>query len=125
MVARDQLSVAFAALADPTRRDILTRLRTGPLTVSDLAAHYPMSRPAVSQHLTVLEKAGLVARDRRGQWNDCSLAPASLDEAAAWIARQRAEWTERFDLLDEHFTARRDPGRGAPDHPDPGEGDQP
>ena len=122
MAARDQLSVAFAALADPTRRDILTRLRSGPLTVSDLAEHYPMSRPAVSQHLTVLEKAGLVARDRRGQWNDCSLAPASLDEAAAWIEQQRAEWTDRFDLLDEHFKARREQDRRAHDH---GEGEQP
>lgn len=122
MVARDQLSVAFAALADPTRRDILTRLRSGPLTVSDLAAPYPISRPAVSQHLAVLERAGLVERDRRGQWNDCSLTTASLDEAAAWIEQQRAEWTERFDLLDEHFRARREQDRGAQDH---GEGEYP
>ncbi len=121
MAARDRLSVAFAALADPTRRDILTRLRSGPLTVSDLAMHYPMSRPAVSQHLTVLEKAGLVARDRRGQWNDCSLATASLDEAAEWIARQRAEWTERFDLFDEHLRDRREHDSRTND---PGEGDQ-
>jgi len=111
MIARDQLSVAFAALADPTRRDILVRLRSGPLTVSDLAVHYPMSRPAVSQHLTVLEKAGLVARSRRAQWNDCSLATASLDEAAAWIERQRADWTERFDLLEEHLGGRREHDR--------------
>lgn len=108
MAARDRLSVAFAALADPTRRDILMRLRSGSLTVSDLAVHYPISRPAVSQHLTVLEKAGLVARDRRAQWNDCSLATASLDEAAAWIEQQRADWTERFDLLDEHLKRRRE-----------------
>ena len=121
MVARDQLSVAFAALADPTRRDILVRLRTGPLTVGDLAAHYPMTRPAVSQHLTVLERAGLVARDRRAQWNDCSLATASLDEAAAWIERQRADWTERFDLLDEHLRARRERAPRTRDH---GEGEQ-
>lgn len=120
MIARDRLSVAFAALADPTRRDILTRLRSGPRTVGDLAAHYPMSRPAVSQHLTVLEQAGLVARDRRGQWNDCSLATASLDEAAAWIAQQRADWTDRFDLLDEHLRGRREHDI-KPD--DPGEGD--
>ncbi|HEV2529689.1 MAG TPA: metalloregulator ArsR/SmtB family transcription factor [Thermomicrobiales bacterium] len=108
MAANDRLSVAFAALADPTRRDILVRLREGPSSVGDLAAHYPMSRPAVSQHLAVLEKAGLVTRDRRAQWNDCSLTPVGLDEAAAWIAQQRAEWTERFDLLDEHFRNRRD-----------------
>lgn len=102
--------MAFAALADPTRRDILTRLRSGPLTVGDLAVHYPISRPAVSQHLTVLEKAGLVARGRRAQWNDCSLATASLDEAAAWIEHQRADWIERFDLLDEHLKRRREHG---------------
>ena len=111
MVARDRLSVAFAALADPTRRDILRRLRSGSLTVSNLAVHYPMSRPAVSQHLTVLEKAGLVARGRRGQWNDCYLATASLDEVAAWIEQQRADWTERFDLLDEHLRGRREHDR--------------
>ncbi|MCA9858682.1 MAG: winged helix-turn-helix transcriptional regulator [Thermomicrobiales bacterium] len=112
MVAPDQLSQTFAALADPTRRDILMRLRDGSRTVSDLAEHYPMSRPAISQHLTVLENAGLIARDRRAQWTDCSLAAASLDEAAAWIAQQRAEWNERFDLLDDYLAKRR---LGAPE----------
>lgn len=107
MTDRDRLSTAFAALADPTRRDILTRLRAGSLTVSDLAAHYSISRPAVSQHLAVLEKAGLVTRDRRGQWNDCTLETASLDEAAAWLEQQRTEWIEKFDLLDEHLRSRR------------------
>ncbi|HAM26699.1 MAG TPA: transcriptional regulator [Microbacteriaceae bacterium] len=116
MVAQDRLSSAFAALADPTRRDILIRLRSGPLTVSDLAVHYPMSRPAVSQHLTVLEKAGLVARDRRAQWKDCSLATASLDEAAAWIEQQRADWIERFDLLDEHLRNRGEHDRETDEH---------
>lgn len=100
--------MAFAALADPTRRDILARLRTRSHTVGDLSAHYPMSRPAVSQHLSVLERAGLVVRDRRAQWRDCSLATGTLDEAAAWIDTQRAEWIERFDLLDEHLRSRRD-----------------
>lgn len=107
MAVRDRLSVAFGALADPTRRDILTRLRKGPLTVSDLAAGYPISRPAVSQHLTVLEKAGLVQRGRRAQWIECSLDADSLDEAAAWIEQQRSEWNERFDLLEEHLKNRR------------------
>jgi DNA-binding transcriptional ArsR family regulator len=101
MAARDRLSEGFAALADPTRRDILMRLRSGPLTVSDLAVRYPMSRSAVSQHLKV-------ARGRRAQWNDCSLSTAGLDEAAAWIEQQRADWTERFDLLDEHLRGRRE-----------------
>jgi DNA-binding transcriptional ArsR family regulator len=118
-MAKDRLSVAFGALADPTRRDILTRLRHGPLTVGDLAADYPMSRPAVSQHLTVLEKAGLVARDRRAQWNDCTLETASLDEAAAWLEQQRADWVHRFDLLDEHLQARRQRRRRSAEH-DPG-----
>ncbi len=116
MAARDRLSVAFAALADPTRRDILTRLRGGPLTVGDLAAHYAMSRPAVSQHLTVLEKAGLVSRDRRAQWNVCTLEPAKLDEAAGWLEQQRAECSERFDLLDEHLSRRRKNTTREPDH---------
>lgn len=111
MVARDRLSMAFAALADPTRRDILMRLRSSSLTVSDLAERYPISRAAVSQHLAVLEKAGLVIRDRRGQWTDCSLATAYLDEAAAWIEQQRADWGERFDLLDEHLRNRREQDR--------------
>lgn len=105
MSGQDHLSVAFAALADPTRRDILVRLRDGPQTVGDLAARYPISRPAVSQHLAVLEKAGLIVRGRRAQWHDCALAPEALDEAAGWIAQQRADWTERFDLLDEHLRA--------------------
>lgn len=121
MAARDRLSVAFAALADPTRRDILMRLRSGPLTVSDLEVHYPISRPAVSQHLTVLEKAGLVVRGRRAQWTDCFLTSASLDEAAAWLEQQRANWTERFDLLDEHLSRRRKHDPEAHDH---GEGEK-
>lgn len=120
MAARDRLSMSVAALADPTRRDILMRLRNGSLTVSGLAEHYPISRPAVSQHLTVLEKSGLVARDRRAQWNDFSLATACLDEAAAWIEQQRADWTERFDLLDEHLRNHREHDRETDDH---GEGE--
>lgn len=123
MVVRDQLSVAFAALADPTRRDILTRLRDNrSLTVSELASHYPMSRPAISQHLTVLQKAGLVARDRRAQWNDCSLESSSLDEAAEWIEQQRRDWTKRFDLLDEHLKQRH---AGNPTAPNNTQGETP
>lgn len=96
------------------------RLRIGSLTVSDLAEHYPISRPAVSQHLRVLEKAGLVARDRRAQWNDCSLAIVCLDEAAAWIEQQHADWTEQFDLLDLHLRNRREHDRETDDQ---GEGE--
>ena len=104
MPVRDLLSTQFAALADPTRRDLLTRLRPGALTVSDLAVHYPMSRAAVSQHLTVLENAGLIQRVPRGQWIDCSLTPAGLDSAAAWLEEQRAEWNDRLDRLEAHLT---------------------
>lgn len=125
MAAADPLSAAFAALADPTRRDILVRLKSGPRTVSDLASHYTMTRPAVSQHLSVLEAAGFVARDRRAQWRECRLLPEGLDEAAAWVARQRVEWTERFDLLDEHFARRRTAaGRSDEDRTDE-EGEEP
>ncbi|GAA2029949.1 metalloregulator ArsR/SmtB family transcription factor [Yaniella flava] len=104
MTTQDRLSSAFAALADPTRRDILYRLRGGPLTVSELATHYPMSRPAISQHLAVLEKAGLVERNRRAQWSECSLAPNSLAEVAAWVEQQHTAWNERFDRLEEYLT---------------------
>lgn len=103
MTIDDRLSSAFAALADATRRDILYRLRESPLTVSDLAAYYPISRPAVSQHLAVLEKAGLIERNRRAQWSECSLAVDSLDEAAAWIEQQRTAWNERFDRLEDYL----------------------
>lgn len=103
-MARDLLSTQFAALADPTRRDLLTRLRPGALTISDLAPHYPMSRAAVSQHLTVLENAGLIRRSQRGRWIDCSLTPAALDPAAAWLEGQRADWNDRLDRLEAHLT---------------------
>ncbi|MFT4040832.1 MAG: metalloregulator ArsR/SmtB family transcription factor [Thermomicrobiales bacterium] len=118
MAGQDQLSVAFSALADPTRRDILVRLRDGPQSVGDLAARYPISRPAVSQHLLVLEKAGLIVRGRRAQWHDCALAPDALDEAATWIAQQRAVWTEQFDLLEEHLKVTRAQCRAAADEGD-------
>lgn len=103
MPAVDALSLAFGALADPTRRDILTRLKSGPVTVSELASNYAMSRPAVSQHLTVLESAGLIARERRAQWRECRLEDDGLDDASTWIAEQKAEWAERFDLLEQHL----------------------
>lgn len=103
MPLKDPLSMTFSALADPTRRDILARLRKHPLTVSDLAEHYAMSRAGVSQHLTVLERADLVQRSRRGQWMECTLSPAALDPASQWIEQQRVEWKERLDRLEEHI----------------------
>lgn len=104
MPLKDPLSMTFNALADPTRRDILARLRKHPLTVSDLAERYAMSRAGVSQHLTVLERANLVRRSRRGQWMECTLSPAALDPASEWIEQQRAEWNERLDRLEQHLT---------------------
>ncbi len=106
---QEQLSVRFAALADPTRRDLLVRLRPGPATVTDLAANYAVTRVAVSQHLTVLEKAGLITRIPRGRWIDCQFSPSALDPAAAWIAAQQAEWHDRLDRLEAHLIASHPP----------------
>lgn len=103
MQPTDELSRVFAALADPTRRDILTRLGDGPITVGALAANYAMSRPAISQHLRVLERAGLIERTADAQWRRCTLRTEPLDEASAWVERHRDEWNERFDLLDERL----------------------
>ncbi len=103
----DGLSRVFAALADPTRRDILDRLARGPQTVGELAASYEMSRPAVSQHLRVLEGAGLIDRTADAQWRRCSLREEGLDGASAWLARQRADWSERFDLLEDRIREKR------------------
>ena len=103
----DDLSLVFGALADPTRRDILTRLRSRSETVGDLAANYTMSRSAISQHLTVLDRAGLITRTVNAQWRDCTVREAGLDGAADWLAQQRAEWTERLDFLEEHISRKR------------------
>jgi DNA-binding transcriptional ArsR family regulator len=101
--APDALDLVFGALADPTRRSIITRLREGPTTVGELATPFAMSRPAISQHLNVLERAGLIQRTADAQWRRVSLRREPLDEASAWVERHRAEWTERFDLLDERL----------------------
>jgi DNA-binding transcriptional ArsR family regulator len=99
----DELSVVFQALADPTRRAIISRLRAGATTVGELAEPFRMSRPAISQHLKVLERAGLIERTTAAQWRRCSLRTEPLDEASAWVDRHRDEWNERFDLLDERL----------------------
>ncbi|OAV62480.1 ArsR/SmtB family transcription factor [Enteractinococcus helveticum] len=104
MTVEGRLNSAFAALADPTRRDILQRLQNGPMTVGQLAEHYPMSRPAISQHLGVLEKAGLIQRRRRAQWIECVLVDDALDEVTSWVEQQRAEWADRFDHLEDYLT---------------------
>jgi DNA-binding transcriptional ArsR family regulator len=99
----DGLDLVFQALADPTRRAIISRLRSGPTTVGELATPFAMSRPAISQHLNVLERAGLIERTADAQWRRISLRTESLDAASAWVERHRAAWTERFDLLDERL----------------------
>ena len=97
----DQLSSVFGALADPTRRAILARLADGDLAVRDLAAPFPMSQPAISRHLKVLEQAGLVSRSRRATSRLSHLEAAPLRDATAWLTRYQAYWDERFDQLDE------------------------
>ena len=97
----DQLSSVFGALADPTRRAILARLADGDLPVRDLAAPFPMSQPAVSRHLKVLESAGLISRSRRATERLSHLEAEPLRDATAWLARYQAYWDERFEQLDE------------------------
>lgn len=97
----DRLDAVFSALADPTRRAVLTRLRSGEATVTELAEPFAMSLPAVSKHLKVLEHAGLITRGREAQWRPCRLAVAPLKEAADWIEPYRAFWEERFGRLDD------------------------
>jgi len=99
----DQLSNTFAALADPTRRAILARLAAGHAAVTELAEPFDMSLPAVSKHLKVLERAGLIARSRDAQWRPCHLEPAPLKEAADWIEHYKKFWEESFDRLDDYL----------------------
>ena len=99
----DELSVVFQALADPTRRAIISRLRDGSTTVGELAEPFQMSRPAVSQHLKVLERAGLIERTTDAQWRRCSLRTEPLDEASAWVERHRDACYLRFYLLNERL----------------------
>jgi len=99
----DQLSTTFSALADPTRRAILARLASGEATVTELAEPFEMSLPAVSKHLKVLQRAGLIARGREAQWRPCRLEAAPLQDAADWIEHYRRFWEESFDRLDEYL----------------------
>jgi DNA-binding transcriptional ArsR family regulator len=96
----DPLSLTFAALADPTRRAILARLLTGERSVGELAEPFDMSLPAVSKHLRVLEKAGLIARRRDAQWHHCRIEGAPLKAVADWTERYRHVWEARLDRLD-------------------------
>src|SRR4051812_35948586 len=99
----DELSTTFAALADPTRRAILARLADGEATVNALAEPFDMTVQAISKHLKVLERAGLITRGRDAQYRPCRLEPAPLEPAVQWIERHRQVWEERFDKLEQHL----------------------
>src|SRR3970040_357123 len=99
----DQLSTTFAALADPPRRAILARLTSGVASVTELAGPFEMTLPAVSKHLKVLERAGLIARGREAQWRPCRLSAGPLKDAREWLERYRRVWEESFDRLDEYL----------------------
>lgn len=99
----DELSTVFAALADPTRRAILARLAQGEATVNELAAPFSISLQAVSKHLKVLERAGLITRGRDAQWRPCRLDPQPLRHVALWTEQYRRHWEERFDHLEDYI----------------------
>jgi DNA-binding transcriptional ArsR family regulator len=99
----DQLSRIFAALADPTRRAILARLADGECTVGELAKPFDMSGPAISKHLNVLERAGLVSRGREAQWRPCRLQPAPIKQIADWAAHYREFWDASYERLDAYL----------------------
>jgi DNA-binding transcriptional ArsR family regulator len=99
----DRLSMTFAALADPTRRAILARLTSGELSVTELAEPFEISLPAVTKHLQVLERAGLVSRSRHAQWRPCKLETGPLRAASGWIDEYRKFWEASFDRLDDYL----------------------
>ena len=99
----DPLSTIFSALADPTRRAILARLTTGKASVTELAEPFEMSMPAISKHLKVLERAGLIARGREAQWRPCRLEAEPLKEVADWLESYRRFWEQSFDRLGEYL----------------------
>jgi DNA-binding transcriptional ArsR family regulator len=103
MTTADQLNRTFAALSDPTRRAILARLAEGEATVSELAEPFEMSMPAISKHLKVLERAGLITRGRNAQWRPCRLEPAPLEEAVDWLERYRRFFEGSYDRLAQHL----------------------
>jgi len=102
-MSTDRLSSTFSALADPTRRAILARLASGEASVGDLSQPFQMSKPAISKHLKVLERAGLIAKSRQAQWRLCRLEGAPLREVAAWMEPYRSFWDESFSRLDERL----------------------
>ena len=114
----DRLSTTFSALADPTRRAILARLSLGETSVSELAEPFEMSLPAISKHLKVLERAGLVARGREAQWRPCRLEAGPMKDATAWLENYRQFWEQSFDRLEDYLrelkAGEKAPGRKGP-----------
>jgi DNA-binding transcriptional ArsR family regulator len=106
-LVEEDLNLTFAALADPTRRSILAHLAEGEATVTELAAPFAISQQAVSRHLKVLERAGLISRTTAAQSRPCRLEAGRLDDAAEWIARHRQLWSDRYTRLDAHLAALR------------------
>jgi DNA-binding transcriptional ArsR family regulator len=102
-MSTDRLSTTFAALADPTRRAILVRLASGEASVTELAEPFTMTMPAISKHLKVLERAGLIARGRDAQWRPCRLEAGPLKEVADWVEHYRGFWEQSFDRLDNYL----------------------
>ena len=119
----DPLDAVFGALADPTRRAILARLTDGDLTVARLSAPFPVSQPAISRHLKVLEGAGLITRQRRGTARLSHLEAEPLREATTWLARYQAFWDESYDRLDALLASLQVDRPNPPDQPTNGEGD--
>ena len=121
-MATDQLSVTFAALADPTRRAILARLAQGEASVTELAKPFDLSLPGVSKHLKVLQRAGLITQSRNAQWRPCRLEGGRLKEASEWVGEYRRFWDESFERLDEvlqdliHKEKNSDDHQGDQDH---------
>jgi DNA-binding transcriptional ArsR family regulator len=99
----DPLSATFAALSDPTRRAILARLAKGEAMVTELAAPFELSLPAISKHLKVLQRAGLIEQGRQAQWRPCRLRPEGLRDAADWISQYKRHWEESLDRLDDYL----------------------
>jgi len=121
MQQNDPLSTTFAALADPTRRAILARLAQGETSVKDLAAPFDMSQPAISKHLRVLEKAGLIEQGRQAQWRPRRLQAGPLREVADWVSQYRRHWEDSFERLDTYLREvgeRQEQGNGEHDDSD-------
>jgi DNA-binding transcriptional ArsR family regulator len=114
----DRLDATFSALADPTRRAILARLASGEASVLELAEPFDVSLPAISRHLKVLERAGLIARGRDAQRRPCRLTPAPLRDVSEWTERYRRLWEERFDRLDDYLRALQQGAEGNPAAPE-------